>query len=222
MDYTLALILTFSIVLPALIGCIKIIKVDIAYLPIIILAIAGLVNECIGQYLIRTTGSNIFLYNLFVVLETNLLLLQFCLWDRSLKRMLVPLMLTFTSAWLLINTGVIISGDEFNSYYKIIFSLLVVLLSINLLNRRMVISRMNLLKNAASIICFGLIILYTYSTIIEVFWVYDLMLDQKFGLHVYNVLYIINCLVNLILAFAFLWIPSKPKFILQSSSPASS
>jgi hypothetical protein len=222
MNYWLFTALYFSIIIPVIIGCIRIKRIDATYYPFLLCLAFGAVHEIASFILIQNQLSNTLIYNIYTLIEALLLTIQFKLWDKyGSRRLYVPLLALFLAVWTIENFWLRGISAYFNSYFIILYSFILVLLSISRVN--VILTQVqHFSKNAVFLICCGLIIYFTYSAVIEIFWLYGFDEDQEFSARIYDILAFINLLVNLIFAFAILWIPRKQKFLLPSSPPVSS
>lgn len=215
MNYLLAELFSYSVGIGALIGLIRIRKIDRAFLPFIVLLWSGLLNEIITTVLINRYGSNAINSNIYVLVES--LLITWLFYRLNLfaghRWFYFAVLLFFGATWLTDNF-ILSSITRFNSYFRIAYSFSVVLMSIHLLNRQLAISKMGLLKNSVFLICMGFIIFFTYKALVEIFWVYGLNASKSFRVEVYRIMAWINLFVNLIYAIAVLWIPVKRRFTL--------
>ena len=102
----------------------------------------------------------------------------------------------------------------FSSAYSILLSLALVILSIHQVNKQIVEETERLITNARFLICAGNIIFSTYRIIVECFYLLDLRNSGNFLANVFSILVVVNVFVNLLFAFATLWIPQRQKFSL--------
>jgi hypothetical protein len=125
----------------------------------------------------------------------------------------------FSLVWF-IEVIIVTRFREFASYFIIVYSFTIVLCSINQLNKLIVTSEGNLLKNATFLICIGFILYFTYSAFVETFLKFDFYNLPLLRQRIYSIVVYVNAFVNLLYAYAILWIPKKQNFILPSSLPA--
>src|SRR4030095_12883387 len=100
-----------------------------------------------------------------------------------------------------------------NSFFRIIYSFLLVFLSIEQLNKLIWQSRKNLMFNSCFLICSGLLIYFSYKATIEVFFFIELKASIAFYTNIFAILVFLNFFVNLLFIWATLWIPRKQKFM---------
>ncbi|HEX2535497.1 MAG TPA: hypothetical protein VHK69_17255 [Chitinophagaceae bacterium] len=216
MNYYIAVLLGYSILLAGIIGIVRFQKIQSTYYPFLYCIWLAGVNEVISSYLLLTGQYNIINSNIYNLAEALLVLWFFRrLGAFQRYRFLFPFFAgVFTTAWVWENFIYHDFGTAFNSYFNIIYSFPLVLLAINAINTYLIKER-NLLKNPAFLICIGIIIFFTYRVLVEAFYVYGLNGSSSFSARVYDILSIINVLCNLIYALAVLWMQKKQVFTLQ-------
>lgn len=159
--------------------------------------------------------SNYINSNIYVLLASLLLVWFFKeqrLFERNRAEFYMMLFI-FSSAWLaevLFLKGI----EEISSYFRIIFSLGVVLMSIRLINTLLVSGPERILRNALFLICLLFTFYFTYKVIVEAFWIYGLRSSTSFQLLIWNISVYVNLFTNLIYAVAILWIPKRQLSIL--------
>ncbi len=211
-------ILSYSLLaIAAIIGLIRFKKTSMVFLPFLLFLWLGLTNEVVSTItgkIIRNTAIN---NNIYVLLESCLIAWQFQRWGlfKDQKKLFPILLVAFGTVWT-VETLIIYKITAVSSYFRIFYSFVVVLMSINMINSLIVNESRSLLKNAAFLICIGFIIFFTYKILVEIFWVYGLNGSKEFRSNVYSILKLINLFCNLIYALAALWVPRKQIFIMPS------
>lgn len=211
------MLLNLCIVIPAITGIIRFSKINQIFHPFIYFIGLGTLNE-IGSYLIIFNGfSNVIISNIYVLLESCLILWQFRNWKLFKKRRVFfgLVLVTFAVAWLLENF-IFSHITIFCSHFRIFYSFCIVMCSIIVINSLITTERRNLLKNSTFLICIGYAFYYTLQILVEAFWIYGLG-DQGFSTNVYYISIIANFITNLVYTVAIIWIPSKLRFTLPSS-----
>jgi hypothetical protein len=216
MKPALAFLISQSVAIPLLVGLARYQRVRREYAWIFLVILFGFLVEIASYILIRQFHrSNAVPCNLDVLLEWLFLALQFRSWGFLRKRKnLFNLLLGGTLAfWLTEN---IIFGQivAFSPYFRLLYSFLVVLLSVNEINYMITHNKSNLFMNPKFLICLGFILYYVYKIVYE--WAYQLSLygESQFTAGIEFLFAYINALANLIYAIAFLLIPAKEKFTL--------
>lgn len=196
-------------------GCIRFRKVDAAYFPFLICIILAAINEMVTMCLSLSSISSTLFFQTYSFLESILLFLQFMLW-RNLKPSGYSTSIgiaCITTAY--IGCMMIIKTAAAESVFMILYSVFLIILSLREINYQLVITTTALKYNANLLISVALLVFYTYAVLIEVFWWYGLDGKQGLSAKIYDIMPVINFIVNLIFTYAILWIPRKPKFILQ-------
>jgi len=218
MTYTLVIALSFSIAIAAIIGGIRYSKINPAYYPFLYCIWLGLLNEIIGYIITQNGYSNAVNNNIYVLLESLLITWQFRKWGlfQRTKTLFFIILASFILIWL---TEIFLLSRMklITSYFRIVYSFTIVLMSIPIINEQLLRERKNLLKNSIFLICIGFVIYYTYKVIIGLFWLYGFSVSREFRTNIIIILIYINFIANLIYAFAVLWMPTKHRFSLPSS-----
>src|SRR5665647_2019735 len=215
MNHSLVMILSFSIIVPAIIGIFRFRKLNQIYFPFLLCIWIGLLNELVSVLLIDffhvSNSVNTDIYCLIEALLYTWLFRNLNLFQHTKQYIL--LMSFLCTAWL-IDNFIISQITLFDSYFTIVYSLMIVLMSITILNR-LIVQQINLLANSTFLICAALIIYFTLMALMEIFWLYGLNSSSIFRLNIYRIMSYINLSVNLIFAIAILWMHRKQEFTLQ-------
>lgn len=217
MNFELNVILSFSIALAVLISWIRFKRLHPAYYPFIFLLWLGLINEIVSYIIIGKGLSNAVTYNIYSLIEVLLIIWQFKLWrlfNRNVR--LYPIMLTLIIVMWVVEILFFGSLYSFNSYFLITSSFILVLMSIAMINQLLARVQESLLRSSIFLVCLGFVFYFTYSVLVEAFWIYGLTENQIFVTNIYTILIYVNLFTNLLYAFAVLWMPTKPKYLLQS------
>ena len=212
--YYVAVILGYSIVIPATIGLIRLPVINRMYQPFIIYCVLDLLNHTLSAVLIERYHSNTINSNIFVLIEVVLFLFLFRNWGAFEKRIIAFYILLFllSGVWIFDNL-IWHKLNTVNSLFRIVYSFLLVFLSIGQMNKLISTERKNLFYNASFMICTGVVIYYTYKAIVEVFFLIQLKGSASFYSNIFKILQFANAFMILIFAWAILWIPKRPKFI---------
>ncbi|MEP6749368.1 MAG: hypothetical protein ABJB86_16655 [Bacteroidota bacterium] len=219
MSYFISAISSLSIGIAAIIACWRFRKIHPVFRPFIYCIWLALANEILSIILVQTIRTNAVNSNIYVLLESLLIVWQFRKWGMFERYKIVFKLLLglLVLAWFTENF-MLFSIRQFSSWFRIFYSFIIVLLSISLLNRQILGDKGILLKNPVALICLSFIIYYTYKVLVETFWVYGLNESGTFRNKVYIILNYINLFSNLIYALAVLWMPTKHRFTMQYSS----
>ncbi len=210
MDRSVAFILSLSIAIPIIVGSIRYRHLPASYRPLLLVLLIGLLNELVCYcffYANNAVPNNIYLLAEFLILAH-----QFRRWKNILRNTWVyrTIIFALTALWItedLIFRKIVV----FSPWFQIIYSFVLILMAVSQLNWLIVNERGNIIKNPIFIICFGMIIFYSYKVLTEVFYHYapaNLIKNNIFVMEA-----IVNVGYNLILAVAILCIPKKINFI---------
>jgi hypothetical protein len=216
MNFYVALVLNSFIIVPAIIGWVRYKNISPAYLPFLILIWVGAINEIISFIVIRAFHSNIVNYNLYLLFESLLILWQFHRWRLfEKKKNYRILMALFIAGWLAECLFLTKLYLNFNQYFQIFYSFVIVLMSVNMINHVLMKDRRNLLKNPSFVISVVFVILFTYSVLVEAFWLYGLKMSPEFNNSLHYIFVFVNFLCNVIYALTISWMPKRQAFSLQ-------
>ena len=218
MGYLLTQIFAFSIIIPAIIGWVRFSKLNSAFIPFLLFIWLGTLNEIANYIIIFILHQyNIFNYNLFLLVEALLIIWQFERWYLfgHNKKISVFLHCFLVCIWLLENLFISKFYLGFNSYFRIISSFMIVLMSIGMLNQVIVKERKSLIKNPVFIICSFLVVLFTYALLTESFIIYGVKMSDSFSTNLFRIFTIANLIANLAYGLAIWLIPRRQAFALQ-------
>ncbi len=212
--FIISIISSFSIALAAILGIIRYPSILKEYRPFIFFIWLGLLNEIVSLIFVFMKKSNSINSNIYVFLEFFLILLLFYMWNsRRIKQVYISLLLTGFCVWI-IDNFLLHSLLERNSLFRVYYSFVIVLLSINQINRLIVDNKKNIFRNAMFLIYLTFIVYYSYKTFIEVFYIFHIKFSIYFYTSIVLFLLFINFVANLAYAIAVLCIPKKREFTL--------
>ena len=207
---------SYSIGIAAIIAVVRIRKIHKSYRPFLLFLFASLTNEISSNLLIQYGKSNAVGNNIFGFTEALIWVWQFKEWKAiDLRRWYQALIVTgILLIWITEN---IILGKlfSFSSVYAVVYSSAMVLISINVIIRQIVEESRNLFLNARFLICSGMLIFSAYRILVESFYLLEIEGSNVFLGNVFLILVFVNLFVNLLLAIATLWIPTRQKFTLR-------
>jgi hypothetical protein len=215
MNYNLIVLFSFSIFIAALIGWIRFKRINPTYYPFIFCLWVGLLNEIVSFLIAQAGYQTAVNNNIYVLIESIMFAWQFKRWGifNQHKNVFGIIITIFAITWVLENI-IIWEITMINSYFRIFYSFLLVLMSVGTINNLLFRESDNLLKNPVFLICIGFIIYFTYKVLVEAFWIYGLNSSENFRMRVYDISSYINLFTNLVYALAVLWMPQKQKFSL--------
>lgn len=213
MNHTIIAIISFSIILPVVIGIVRVKNINNAYYPFLWLIGLAFLNELISFFLIKKGLSNAINSNVYYLLEGLLITYQFKRWQlfRRSEKMYALITLVLLLWWIIENVYVQ-SITIFCSYYVMFHSFLIVLMSITMVNHLLAREKHELRKNAIFVICVGFIVYFTNAVLIEAFYLYKISASLLFQKVMMRIMAFINLLTNLLYVFAVLWMPRRQRF----------
>ncbi len=215
MSFWVGFFINITIGIPALISAWRFRVIHPVFRPFIYTTWLGIMNELISLPMMYAFHTNAVNSNIYVLIESLLIVWQFRLWDLFGKnKIIVPCLFVLLALTWLAENFFFFSISQFSSWFRILYSFITVLLSISLLNRQLVREKGGFLKNPVTLICLTYIMYFTYKVLVETFWVYGLNESSIFQDKVYVILTLINLFTNLMFALAVLWMPIKHRFTL--------
>ena len=219
MNFYLTAIFSLTIGIGALAGLAKMHRAEKGYLPFLLLLCIGFGNELISIYFAYRYHNNIINYNIYVLIEALIIVWQFRRWKLFQERhgLYSGLQLFFIMAWC--SESFILSDIyNFNRYSLILFSFIIVILSIFQIAYMIFFETNNLLQHARFIICVGFVVFFCAQIITESIGLYGLHLSREFRVQVQTLFSYVNLFTNLLFIIAVIWMPTKPRYILQLQS----
>lgn len=215
MGYYLGAALGATVILPAVTGLIRFKQANQVFYPFIFLMWLGLLNEAVSKvtsYYLRTNSYNSNVYCLF---EAWLILYLFYKW-RLFEKKTTPLIIAAVlfAGWITENFA-IASMKEFNSYFTIAYTFLIVVLSISMLNQILISEKSLLIKNPRFLILLGFILFFSYSCVVEIFWKYSFTYHAEMSKHFFQVITYLNAFNNILYTYAILCMRRKLRFTMQ-------
>ena len=204
-------LLSLSVLFPFLSGLLRWRVISQRYYPLFILFSLALLVELVSRYAITSKNFGwIPVNNLYVLVESILIPLQFIVWGYMHKKLNAFYLITsiLVLGWV---TEHLLLGDitRLHPYFRMFYSLLIVLLSINTINYLVIQEERNLVMHPVFIICTGFIIFFTYQLVYE--GIYNIVSDLKsIDTSKLNTAFsIINAVCNILYGIAFLLVPAR-------------
>jgi hypothetical protein len=216
MNFETSAIFSLTIGTSVIIGWARFYKTDPAFYPFLLLLTIGFINEITSFLLVKNGFANYYNYNIFKLLESLLLTWQFHKWGlfTHSRKLYYSLQGLFFTSWF-IETFFHSSIQTFNSYFIITQSAIIVVMSVHMINLIVFNGYNSIIKQPAFLICAALILYFTYSILVEAFWLYGLNKSKPFRLKIFEIMAYVNVTCNLIFTIAFLWIPLRPRYIMR-------
>lgn len=202
------------ILFPLIIGLIRFRKVDRSYQLFIYLMLMYLVNETNNFLSIKLFRTNAVNFNIFSLIEGLYVFYIFHLWGflAKQKKLFLFLQIGITLLWVIENI-VFLKITEFSPYYRLVYSFIIVLLSVNQINFLIIHDSKNLLKNGHFLICVAFLIFFMYQILYEgAYFIRHASHDsQAFSRKVISLFSDMNIFINLLYGVAIFFIPEKEK-----------
>jgi len=202
------------VLVPIVIGLIRFRKVERSYQLFICLMLMYLVNETNNFISIKLFRTNAINFNIFSLIEGLYVFYIFHLWGflGKQKRLFILLQVGITLLWIIENL-VFLKITEFSPYYRLVYSFIIVLLSVNQINFLIIHDSKSLLKNGQFLICIGFVIFFMYQIIYEgAYFLRHVSPDSKaFSRKIIGLFVDMNIFINLFYAIAIFFIPEKEK-----------
>ena len=216
--YYVALIFNLFIIVVAILGWVRFPKISPTFFPFLIFIWLGTTNEIFSAIVVNIyRGHNIVNYNIYILFEPLLILWQFKQWGLFIKQKKAFQFLFFILICFWITETIVHSrlSHDFNYFYQVFYSAIIVVLSISMLNQVLMTERRSILKNPIFIICCVLIISFTYTLTTQCFAVYRVQLGASLLSKLHRIFIFINLFCNIIYALAIWWMPKRQAFALQ-------
>jgi hypothetical protein len=204
-------LLSLSVLFPFLTGIMRWRIIRQRYYPLFILFSLALLAELITRYAI-TNNTLAWMpgNNLYVLAESILIPFQFIVWGYMHNKRNVFYIMAgiLVLGWV---TEHLVIGDitRLHPYFRMFYSLLIVLLSINMLNYLVIHEETTLVRQPIFIICTGFIIFFTYQLVYEGIYHIVSNLESINTITLNTAFSIVNAVCNILYGIAFLLVPSK-------------
>jgi len=205
-----------SILLPLIIGLVRLRRSGKAYRPFFLMIACAALNEPISFVFARMTRSNAIPNNIYALIEWLLIAWQFHKWGllQTRKKVFYVLVLFVSLIWVTEDL-VLREITIYPPYFTVFYSFLIVLFCVNKINFMITHDDRKLYGNPIFLICIGFIIFFIYRIVYE--WAYQTSLYGTTGItdNIIMLFSYVNALVNVIFAIALLRIPHPQKFTLN-------
>ena len=209
----LLIISHFSIVIPAFLSLFKINHAIKFYLPFVLFMWIGLLNETISYVFIIKSQSNMINSNIYTLIEYFIILAQFAVWNGKPVKQYILFAIGGLLIWLLDNVYLHTLTDN-NSIFRLSYSLVIVLFSLDQYNKVITYEKGRLITNATFLMCSGFILYFGCKAFLESFNIFHVGLSGLFLGRIFFILSMVNFLANLLYSLSILCIPKKREFSL--------
>jgi hypothetical protein len=214
MNILVSFLLSQSIMVPIIMGTIRIKRLGKMYSPFFLLLLLGFLAELASFIFIDAFKmSNAPVIKVYSLLECCIILYQLYQWKNSTKYLQLYISLAgICVLFWIIESIVFININTFSPYFRCFYAFIIILLSINQINAMMFNHEDALFKNPKFILCLSFIVYFLYQIIYEAS--YFVGSDKSI---IANKIIIgfdyINFAVNLLYAVALFFIPANNKNI---------
>lgn len=209
-------LLSITILIPAIIGLYRYQIIDKRYRPFVWICCILSFNELLMFVLIQMQVYTFTSYNLALPVLLTLYLFQYKRWGLFAGKEYWLAALFFMLMFTWVADHFLIDGYRLNKrtyYFRVAYSLTLVMLSVHTINRLIVSERKSLLHNSCFLICISLVVYYTYRIIVDAFSLKDMSHEFLLQLGDFNRYLLVS--LNLIFALSALWIPRKKNYTIQ-------
>ena len=202
--------LSLSIVIPLIVGVIRIKRLGKMYFPIFLVMIIGFLTEIASFVFIDTfRTSNAMVIKIYSLAECCLVLYQLQLWRNSTKdkRLFIFLYVICVLVWIVENI-VFLNINAYTPYFRVFYAFVIVLLSINQINSMIFDHEGPLFKNPMFIFCLCFTVLFLYQIVYEASFFIGSDKSVVANKIIIGFGYI-NFVINLVFAYAIYFIGGK-------------
>ena len=211
----LSIVSTYSILIAAVLGVIRFREIQESYYPLVYICWAALITEIVASIVQKSSGT-LWPSNVYVLFEGLLFTWQFRKWGlfQSRPYFFYIIQVAIAALWF-VDNFIVHTIHELSSVYRISYSVLLVILAIDQINKLIVHERKRFVTNARFLLCIGVIFYFSYKFTLETFYLYALEKSQNFEfvISIFAIQKYVNLLANLLYAYIILWIPRKKIFL---------
>lgn len=214
--YQLVQWLSYTIVPAAVAAVIKYPQTISAYRPFIYMVCLAALNEVVSNVFISKYQTNAVNANIYVLAECQLLLWLFANWaaDKTKRKRFFITAFLFLLLWITDNL-ICHSLKQFNSYFRVAYSLLLVFLAVDRIAAFIILDKENILCHAGFLITTGILVFFCYKAVVEMVFIINQTLSNKMQLILIILMSGVNCCTNIIYLLAALCLPTKQTYTLH-------
>lgn len=216
-SYYVHMLMSSSIILPAILAIARFRHVQKTYYLFFILVFLRFLHEVMAEILAFTIRNNMYVYNISVLLEGLIIVYLFRSWNlfTGNNRFFRAYVVFFIAFWTIFYLGFGLL-KTFYSQFLVFENFSVVFICITFLNKMISDPATDIKKNPKFIIAIALLINNTLNCFINVFWIFDYHLVANFG-NLSTVVVSANLVSYILFAYAILLMPAKPQFLLEKN-----
>jgi hypothetical protein len=211
-DAVLTFLLSEIVFIPFCVAIFRWKRIDKTYHPFFVLLGLGVLTEVFSFWVIQGLKvSNASIVNVYGLLEYTLIVLQFYRWRGFRMGMTGFYLLQAGSLllWIVCNLVFFHLRDYDLPLYRIFSSFVIVILSINEINRMIIHENGSLYKNARFIICLGFIIFFLYYILYEGAFLVGKTDKSQVSIDIIHLFNKVNAFVNGLYLVAVILVPRK-------------
>ncbi len=207
--FTFSHISAFSILIPIAVAIVKRKSIRRKYFPLVVLLVAGALNDLVSYFAIRSFGNNTFNSNVYVLIEFVLLVWLFRRWAyRRRNDFLFVVLIMGVFVWILDNC-VLHTPFANTSLFWMTGSILMVYICIDRINL-VIFNAPNSIIASDVMICIGLLVYHIYKAFLETFQVFPIPMHKALYMNLWVIHCLLSTVINLLFSIAFLCLRSKP------------
>ncbi|MBI2285078.1 MAG: hypothetical protein HYU71_15300 [Bacteroidetes bacterium] len=208
-DFDILLVSACSILLPLIAAAGRYRRLSYRYAPLVILLLAGTVNELISYAAAHWWHNNQVNANCYTLIEYLLLLWQLLRMQAQEKMTLTVAAFAGLIIWLTDNVW--LHGiDQANVWFRISASLIMVYFSIDTATQLLLGNSTPVLQKTDLALCLAFFVYHTYRSFILLFSFFASHPFSVVSRHLWLALAVINILIHITYTIAILWIPKQP------------
>lgn len=215
MRFTLYDLYCFSIAIAAIIAIIRYKRIYPGFRPFLFICWVALATETVCYFVVYQGNYTYIPYSIYTIIESLLIIWLFRNLGLFSRRPYWFILLISFCLFVWLIEIIIYKGMNRNmTWFRLVYSLIVVLLSILLLSKELSVQRTFLLKSPVFLICTGFLLYYAFTVIAGVFELYGYGGSVAFRRQVQLILIYTNLFVNLIYAVAVSCMPHRLRYSL--------
>ncbi len=161
-------LLSQSILIPIIIGLLRIKHLNRNYDAFFLLLVIGFFSELVSFILIESFNkSNAVVIKLYSLLECMIILYQFFVWAEGRGKAVFVFLWVVCPLFWIVEVFVFNNLNTFSPYFRVFYAFVLVLLSVNQINSMIVDHQGSLFNNPRFILSLGFIIIFLYQIIYE-------------------------------------------------------
>lgn len=208
-EFDILLVSACSILLPLMAAAGRYRRISYRYAPLVMLLLAGTVNELISYAAAHWWHNNQVNANGYTLIEYLLLLWQLARMDAQENKLLTVAALSGLLIWLIDNAW--LHGiDRANVWFRISASLIMVYFSMDTVTQFMLGGSSHVLQKTDLVLCFSFFVYHTYRSFILLFSFFASHPFSVISRQLWLALAVINILIHITYTIAILWIPRQP------------